>query len=80
MTITWKKSSAVTGYQIQYSTSKTFSKAVTKTVKSYKTTSLKVNNLTVGKTYYVRIRTYRKYGGSTYYSKWSTAKHVKIKK
>jgi len=74
-----KKSTQVTGYQIQYSTSKTFSKAKTKTISSYKTTKYTLKSLSAKKTYYVRVRTYKKVGSTTYYSGWSTYKYVKTK-
>ena len=32
-----------------------------------------------GKKYYVRIRTWKKVKGETYYSAWSKAKSVKVK-
>ncbi len=70
-----------TGYQIQYSTSKKFSKSATKTktIKSYKTTSLTIKSLKSKKTYYVRVRTYKTVGKTKYYSNWSTAKSKKTK-
>lgn len=74
-----KKSTQVTGYQIQYATSKTFSKATTKTIFSYKTTKYTLNNLSVKKTYYVRVRTYKTVGKTKYYSSWSAYKYVKTK-
>ena len=74
-----KKSTQVTGYQIQYSTSKKFASAKTKTVKNYKTTSVTLKRLKAKKTYYVRVRTFKKTGKTTYYSGWSTAKSVKTK-
>jgi hypothetical protein len=74
-----KKSSQVTGYQIQYSTSKKFTNAKTKTIKSYKTTKLTVKSLSAKKTYYVRVRTYKKVGSKTYYSAWSSYKYTKTK-
>ena len=74
-----KKSTQVTGYQIQYSTSKTFSKATTKTISSYKTKKYTLKSLSAKKTYYVRVRTYKKVGSTTYYSGWSTYKYVKTK-
>jgi len=74
-----KKSTQVTGYQIQYSTSKTFSKATTKTISSYKTTKYNLKNLSAKKTYYVRVRTYKTVGKTKYYSGWSTYKYVKTK-
>lgn len=74
---TWKKVSGVTGYQIQYSTSKKFTKKTTKTVtvKGAKKTSATVKKLKSKKKYYVRIRTYK---GKTY-SSWSKVKTVKTK-
>ncbi len=74
-----KKSTQVTGYQIQYSTSKKFTSAKTKTISSYKTTKYTLKSLSAKKTYYVRVRTYKKVGSKTYYSGWSTYKYVKTK-
>ncbi len=78
MTVSWKKVSGVTGYQIQYSTSSSFSSAKTATVSSASTTSKTISSLTKGKTYYVRIRTYKTVSGTIYYSAWSSTKTVKI--
>ncbi len=74
-----KRSSQVTGYEVQYSTSKKFSGAKTKTIKSYKTTSLTIKSLKAKKTYYVRVRTYKTVGGKKYYSGWSSYKSKKTK-
>ena len=73
-----KKSTQVTGYQIQYSTSKKFTSAKTKTV-SYKTTKVSLKSLSAKKTYYVRVRTYKTVNGKKYYSGWSTIKSAKTK-
>jgi hypothetical protein len=79
--VTWKKQIAqTTGYQIQYSTSSKFTGAKTVTVKSSKTTSKTIKNLKAKKTYYVRIRTYKKVGSKTVYSAWSGTKKVTTKK
>ena len=74
-----KKSTQVTGYQIQYSTSKKFTSAKTKTISSYKTTKYTLKSLSAKKTYYVRVRTYKTVNGTKYYSGWSTIKSVKTK-
>ncbi|MCD8013750.1 MAG: BspA family leucine-rich repeat surface protein [Lachnospiraceae bacterium] len=81
ITVKWKKKSGVTGYQIQYSTSKTFKKG-NKTVKvsGAKKTRKVISKLKKGKTYYVRIRTYKKINGVTYYSAWSGKKKVSVRK
>ena len=75
--IKWAKNSKSTGYQIEYVTGK--SKA--KTVKaSSKAKTKTISKLKKGKTYKVRIRSYKKVSNVTYYSAWSKQKSVKIKK
>ena len=75
--IKWTKNSKSTGYQIEYVTGK--SKA--KTVKaSSKAKTKTISKLKKGKTYKVRIRSYKKVSNVTYYSAWSKQKSVKIKK
>lgn len=81
----WEKVSGITGYQIQYSTSKKFTKKTTKsvTIKKNKTTKATIKKLKAKKKYYVRIRTYKntKLDGKTVkvYSSWSKAKTVTTK-
>ena len=74
-----KKSTQVTGYQIQYSAYKNFSKAKIKTLTSYKTTKTTIGVMSSDKTYYVRVRTYKTVGKTKYYSGWSTCKYAKTK-
>ena len=84
--ITWKKVSGVSGYQVQYSTSKKFTKKTSKkiTYKGNKKFTKTVKKLKGGKKYYVRVRTYKtvKVNGKTVklYSSWSKAKTVTTKK
>lgn len=77
----WTKISGVNGYQYQISTKSNFSGAGTTTV-SWKTTSKKFTKLTKGRTYYVRVRAYKKLTINsktvTVYSAWST-KNIKCK-
>ena len=70
----------MTGYQLQYATKKSFSGGKKVTVKGAGTLKKALEKLKGGKKYYVRIRTYYKKGGKTYYSAWSKAKSVKTKK
>jgi hypothetical protein len=81
ITVKWKKQAVqTTGYQIQYSTDKTFKKGVKSvTKKGTSTVSAVVSGLTSKKTYYVRIRTYKTVSGKTYYSAWSTVKKTIVK-
>ena len=78
MTVKWGKNAKATGYQIQYSLKKNFSGAKTVNVAKAATVSKDIGGLQKGKTYYVRIKTYKKVGKVKYESVWSTAKTVKI--
>ncbi len=76
--VSWKKNSKATGYQVSYSTKKSFSSKTTKTVKGANKTSYSVK-LSKGKTYYVRVRTYKVVDGKYSYGAWSTIKSKKIR-
>jgi len=78
---TWKKNAKANGYQVQWSTSSAFKSGnKSKTITKNSTLSFTATGLKKGKTYYVRVRSYKKVGGKTYYSAWSTKKAVKITK
>lgn len=77
LTVKWKKNAKATGYQVNY---KTGSKEKTVTVKSNKKLSTVLKSLKKGATYSVKVRSYKSVSGTTYYSEWSPAKKVKIKK
>jgi hypothetical protein len=86
ITVKWKAQTAkmpkkqITGYEVQYSTRKDFKSGVkTKNVKGAKKSSVKISKLKSKTTYYVRVRTYMKVGGKTYYSTWSAVKSVRAK-
>ena len=74
-----KKTTQVTGYEIQYSTSKKFKSAKKVTIKKAKTTTTTIKKLKAKKTYYVRVRTYKTVKGKKYYSDWSSYKSKKTK-
>lgn len=78
--IKWKKASKINGYEVQYSTSKNFKKATTKKVKSASKKEYTISKLKKGKTYYIRLRTYKTVNKKNFYSAWSSAKKLKIKK
>ena len=81
-TVKWKKQATqVSGYQIQYSTNSKFtSDDKTVTIRKPGTVTRTISKLMGKKRYYVRIRTYRKVNGTTYYSAWSDLKAVVTKK
>lgn len=80
ITLKWKKDSKATGYVISYSTSKSFKKAKTVTIKKNKTTSTTIKKLKKGKTYYVRICSYKTVGKKKVCGAYSKAKRVTVKK
>ena len=65
------------GYQIQYGLKKNFKSA--RSIKQ-KSSFVTIKKLKAKKTYYVRVRVYKKIAGKTYYGKWSGKKTVRIKK
>ena len=79
--IQWKKNGSATGYEVQYSTNKTFKSGVkTKSITNASTIKYTVAGLTSQKTYYVRVRAYKTVGKKKLYSSWSGIKTVKITK
>lgn len=75
--VTIQKVKGADGYQILYGTSKTFAKAKKKTVKK---TVYTLTKLKKGKTYYIKVRAYKKMNGKTYYGTYSKVRKIKIKK
>ncbi|MDD6729120.1 MAG: fibronectin type III domain-containing protein [Eubacteriales bacterium] len=69
---TWGKVSKCDGYQIQYSTSKSFKSKKTVTIKSRKTCTATLKGLKSGKKYYIRVRAYKVVNGQKIYGNWST--------
>lgn len=74
---TWAKQAGISGYQVEYSTSSSFTSGRFILLSSSKNTY--TGGATSNKVYYVRIRAYKKIDGKTYYGSWSTAKKVKVK-
>ena len=76
---------SISGYEVTYSTAKDFSSrktvtaSVTKAELEKATKTVKLYNLTTGKTYYVKVRTYKTVDGVNYYSGWSTYMTCKAK-
>ncbi|MDD5952683.1 MAG: fibronectin type III domain-containing protein [Oscillospiraceae bacterium] len=82
--LTWKKSSSISGYEIQYSTSKNFKSVKTVKVSKSKTSYI-IKSLKGSKKYYVRIRAYKNYTDELgqkvkAVGKWSSAASTTTKK
>ena len=84
VTVKWKKVSKknqkkIAKIQIQYSTDKTFKNDVKTTTAKKTAASKRIKKLTSKKTYYFRVRAYKKTNGVVHVSKWSKIKKAKIK-
>jgi hypothetical protein len=80
VTVKWKKNSAATGYQIQYSYSSSFSSKKQIIVKKASTVSTTISKLTKNKKVYVRVRAYKTVSGKHYYSAWNGVHYITVKK
>ena len=76
--VIWKKDTMVTGYELQISVKKNFSSGTMRKIFKASSSGVKAN-LSSKKTYYFRIRAYKKYGGKNYYGAWSNVKAAKVK-
>ncbi|MGN1415053.1 MAG: CAP domain-containing protein [Anaerovoracaceae bacterium] len=74
----WKKTDC-DGYQIRYSTSKSFKTYKTVYVKDGTAVSKTIKGLTKGKRYYVKVRAYNLYEGKRVYGSFSTWRSVVCK-
>ena len=59
MRVSWYKVSSASGYQLQYAAKKSFKKCKTITIRKKSKTKYTIKKLKRGKTYYVRVRTYK---------------------
>lgn len=79
LTVKWKKDASVQGYEVQYSTSKKFKNDKIKKIAGKSKTGVTLKKLKSGKTYYVRMRSYKVSDGRKLYSAWSSKKKVRIR-
>ena len=77
--VSWKKDKNASGYEITYSTKKSFKNKKTVVVKSKKTTSKVIKKLKSKKTYYVKVRSYKKSGKTKVYGSYSKVKSLRSK-
>jgi hypothetical protein len=80
MNIQWRKIGGVDGYQVQYATNAEMTDVKSASITKNNTCSYTRKDVKKGKTYYVRVRTYKVVDGVRYYSNWSGIKSVKISK
>ena len=77
--VKWSKISGAAGYQLQYSTSKKFSKSKTVKISGTAKNKQTIKSLSSQKTYYVRVRAYKTVNGKTWYGAWSKSKKCCVK-
>ena len=77
MTVSWKRDNKATGYQITYAQNKKFKKGKkTITISKNKTIKRTVKKLKARKTYYVKVRAYKKVGKTKIYGAYNKVKKV----
>lgn len=74
-----KKNAGGVNYQIQYATNSKFENGTSKTTKYNADGYYIISKPKKGKTYYFRVRGYKKVDGTTYKGSWSDVKKIKIK-
>ena len=79
LTVKWSGSKVFTGYKVEIATDANFTNLVKEDTIASPTTYSKVyEGLTVGTTYYVRIRSYHVFNGMTYHGEWSNVKSAAL--
>ena len=76
--LTWEGVTSAGGYDLQYATNSSFTDAQTISITDKTTTVYTITGLKKGKTYYVRVRTWKKVSGIVYRSGWSGVQSLKI--
>ena len=79
LSVKWDKMSDISGFKIQYSTTKDFKVLKTSYVGSLRHSKTR-SDLTAGQRYYVRVCAYKKIGKTTYQGAYSTYKTFVVKK
>ena len=76
--VDWTKTAGASGYHIKYADNSKMTGAKEVMVKGNSTFTKTLTGLKNGKTYYIKIQTYRTVSGKTYWSSWSPAKSIKV--
>ena len=80
MKVTWKVNKYASGYQIQYSKNSLFQGVKKVTLRDGSLSAYTLSGLAKKQNYYVRIRTFIKKNGKTYFSAWAASSNVKSTK
>ena len=75
----WKKDKTVTGYQFYINKNKSFKTGTLAREYKNNKTQFKIFGWKSKKTYYLKMRSYKKVGGRKIYGPWSVVKKIKVK-
>ena len=78
--VKWGKNTKASGFEIQYSLKSNMSAATRVTKMKGTSCGKTISGLKKGRTYYVRVRSFKLIGKTRYYSLWSPKKTVKVAK
>lgn len=78
--VKWKTVKSSGGYEIEYSSNADFKDSQVVKVTKLSKDNVYITVLDSEKTYYVRIRSYKKVSKKIYYSDWSKVKKINLKK
>lgn len=78
VSVKWKKISGVSGYEVYISNNASGNYQRAKVLTKSTKVSTSISNLESGKTYYIKVRAYKKISGMKVYSKYSSVKTVVI--
>lgn len=78
--VSWNWKVNMSGFQIQYALNQKFTKKKKSKMVGKWTSQKTITKLKKGKTYYLRVRAYKKSSGKKIYGKWSKIKKIKIRK
>lgn len=79
LTVSWTKGINCDGYEVEYSPNSDFSDFEVRRLNGVTTQLCKLDGLTVGETYYVRLRSFMQFGDETIYSDYSDIYSATIK-
>lgn len=79
ITLSWKKDSSITGYEIYRATTVNDNYEKIKTINKKSTTTYKNTKLSAGKCYYYQMRSYKTINGKNYYSEFTPIESIYTK-
>ena len=79
VTARWTKNAKAAGYELEFALTRSFTAPLKKSIAKNTTLKTVMTGFQKGRTYYARIRAYKKVSGKKVYSAWSAVKSLRIK-